>query len=210
MPEKPSGLIDEQIARLTDWRGDLMKQLRAVINKSDPSLKEDWKWGTPVWTSKGNVCAIGAFKDSVKPQFLQGCQPAGPAPTVQRRPRRQSLAFDRLRERRSCQRTGPAATHSSSRRGRHRQALMQTLASWAHLARFRIPNIGVRRPLGSCMRSTPANSRCASSAAAIASDRPGSACGLTPLSLHTPRIGNALASRSMRGSIGPTKRSRRG
>jgi hypothetical protein len=72
MPRKPSVLIDEHIARLSDWRGDLMKQLRAIINKSDPSLKEDWKWGTPVWTSKGNVCAIGAFKDGVKLNFFKG------------------------------------------------------------------------------------------------------------------------------------------
>lgn len=72
MAQKPSDLIDEQIAKLTDWRGDLMARLRAVINKADPSLKEDWKWGTPVWTLNGNVCSVGAFKDSVKLNFFNG------------------------------------------------------------------------------------------------------------------------------------------
>jgi hypothetical protein len=70
--QEPSELIDKHIAELTDWRGDLMERLRTVINQAEPGLKEDWKWGTPVWTSKGNVCAIGAFKVSVKLNFFKG------------------------------------------------------------------------------------------------------------------------------------------
>jgi hypothetical protein len=72
LTQEPSDLIDKQIAELTDWRGDLMARLRRIINQAEPGLKEDWKWGTPVWTSKGNVCAIGAFKDSVKLNFFKG------------------------------------------------------------------------------------------------------------------------------------------
>lgn len=64
--------IDAYIAGFTDWRGDVMKRLRTIINKADTSLKEDWKWETPVWTSHGNVCAIGAFKGSVKLNFFKG------------------------------------------------------------------------------------------------------------------------------------------
>ena len=74
----PSELIDKQIKELKGWRGDLMARLRRVIKKADPSLKEDWKWGTPVWTSNGNVCAIGAFKDSVKLNFFKGASLADP------------------------------------------------------------------------------------------------------------------------------------
>ena len=69
---KPSDQIDEHIAQLKDWRGDLMTKLRKIINQSDPSLKEEWKWGTPVWASNGNVVAIGAFKESVKLNFFKG------------------------------------------------------------------------------------------------------------------------------------------
>lgn len=78
MTQKVSDLIDEQIAKLTDWRGDLMKRLRAIINKATPGVKEDWKWGTPVWTSNGNVVAIGAFKDSVKLNFFKGASLSDP------------------------------------------------------------------------------------------------------------------------------------
>ena len=72
MAQPQSALIDRHIAGLQDWRGQLMARLRTVINKSDPSLEEDWKWDTPVWTSNGNVCAIGAFKDGVKLNFFKG------------------------------------------------------------------------------------------------------------------------------------------
>ena len=72
MDLKPSQLLDKQIAGLGDWRGDLMKELRSAINKSDPGLKEEWKWGTAVWTHNGNVCALAAFKNGVKVNFLKG------------------------------------------------------------------------------------------------------------------------------------------
>ena len=64
--------IDKKIAALTDWRGAEMSRLREIINRADPRLEEDWKWGTPVWTSKGLVCSIGAFKDHLKIHFFKG------------------------------------------------------------------------------------------------------------------------------------------
>jgi hypothetical protein len=64
--------IDKQIAGLTGWRGRTMAHLRKVINDADPGLKEEFKWNTAVWSAKGNVCAIGAFKDHVKINFFKG------------------------------------------------------------------------------------------------------------------------------------------
>jgi hypothetical protein len=68
----PSEEIDNQIASLPDWRGQRMAELRKLINEADPNLKEDWKWGTPVWTAKGNVVSLGAFKEHVKINFFKG------------------------------------------------------------------------------------------------------------------------------------------
>ena len=68
----PSEQIDKQIADLTDWRGQRMAELRKLINEADPNLKEEWKWDTAVWTSKGNVLALGAFKEHVKINFFKG------------------------------------------------------------------------------------------------------------------------------------------
>jgi hypothetical protein len=64
--------IDKQIADLPDWRGRALAQLRKIINESDGGLKENWKWGTPTWTGKGNVVSLGAFKQHVKVNFFKG------------------------------------------------------------------------------------------------------------------------------------------
>jgi hypothetical protein len=68
----PSEQIDKQIADLPDWRGQRLAELRKLINEADPSLKEDWKWGTPTWTYNGNVISLGAFKEHVKINFFKG------------------------------------------------------------------------------------------------------------------------------------------
>ena|SRR6266849_3418059 len=72
MSQDASRRIDQHVGALKDWRGDFIARLRKVINSADPSLQEDWKWETPVWAANGNVCAIGAFKDSVKINFFKG------------------------------------------------------------------------------------------------------------------------------------------
>lgn len=64
--------IDQQIAQLTDWRGKTMVRLRKAILSAAPRLTEDWKWGTAVYVSQGNVAALSAFKDHVKINFFQG------------------------------------------------------------------------------------------------------------------------------------------
>lgn len=68
----PSKLIDKQVADLTDWRGEMLAKLRKIIHDADPELTEDWKWGTAVWSYKGLVLAVGAFKETVKMNFFQG------------------------------------------------------------------------------------------------------------------------------------------
>jgi len=68
----PSQEIDKFINDLTDWRGKWIKQFRTLILKTAPEVAEDWKWGVPVWTCKGNVVASGVFKDHVKLNFFKG------------------------------------------------------------------------------------------------------------------------------------------
>jgi len=64
--------ITNQIAELADWRGKMLARLRKLILEADPDITEEWKWGTAVWSHKGNVVAIGAFKDHVKLNFFKG------------------------------------------------------------------------------------------------------------------------------------------
>ncbi len=68
----PSQLITNQIAELADWRGKMLARLRKLILEADPNFTEEWKWGTAVWSHKGNVVAVGAFKDHLKINFFKG------------------------------------------------------------------------------------------------------------------------------------------
>jgi len=64
--------ITLHIDSLADWRGTLLARLRRLIRAAAPDLVEEWKWNTPVWSSGGNVLAIGAFADHVKVNFFKG------------------------------------------------------------------------------------------------------------------------------------------
>ena len=68
----PAQLITNHIAELADWRGKLLARLRKLILAVDPDIVEEWKWGTPVWSHKGNVVAVGAFQDHIKVNFFKG------------------------------------------------------------------------------------------------------------------------------------------
>ncbi len=68
----PSQLIDNQIAELSDWRGEMLAQLRRLIHEAAPDATEEWKWGTAVWSQSGLVCGANAFKDHVKLNFFAG------------------------------------------------------------------------------------------------------------------------------------------
>ena len=74
----PSQHIDKAINDLTDWRGKRVAQLRKLIHEASSEITEDWKWDTPVFACKGNVVAIGAFKDHVKLNFFKGASLADP------------------------------------------------------------------------------------------------------------------------------------
>ena len=65
-------LITDYITELADWRGKLLARLRKLILEAAPGFTEEWKWGTPVWSLKGNVAAVGAFKDHLKINFFKG------------------------------------------------------------------------------------------------------------------------------------------
>ena len=70
---KPSVLIDQRIAELDDWRGALLRRLRAIVKQADPEIVEEWKWrGVPVWEHDGIVCTGETYKDVVKMTFAKG------------------------------------------------------------------------------------------------------------------------------------------
>jgi hypothetical protein len=74
-----SKLIDQKIASLSDWRGELLQSLRQLIHEVDPTIVEEWKWmGTPVWNRDGIVCLANAHNHHVKVTFPKGAKLADP------------------------------------------------------------------------------------------------------------------------------------
>lgn len=74
----PSERIDNQIAELSDRRGETIARLRKLIHDAAPGITEEWKWGTRVWSHKGMVYSVGVFKDHVKLNFFKGASLADP------------------------------------------------------------------------------------------------------------------------------------
>jgi len=85
VPEAASGLIDQRIRELGDWRGNVLKRMRKLIHEADPDVVEEWKWkkatspGTPVWSHDGGLCTGESYKEVVKLTFFQGASLKDPA-----------------------------------------------------------------------------------------------------------------------------------
>jgi hypothetical protein len=81
-----SDLIDEKIAALGGWRGDMLAALRGLIREAEPEVSEAVKWrkpsnplGVPVWEHGGILCTGETYKDKVKLTFARGAALGDPA-----------------------------------------------------------------------------------------------------------------------------------
>ena len=80
MTKNPSQLIDERIAELGDWRGELLAHLRGIVKEAIPTVTEEWKWrGVPTWYSNGIVCTGETYKSVVKMTFAKGASLPDPS-----------------------------------------------------------------------------------------------------------------------------------
>ena len=83
----PSHLIDARIKALTDWRGETLSRVRALIKQADPDVVEEVKWrkpsnamlGVPVWEHDGIICTGETYKSYVKLTFAKGAALEDPA-----------------------------------------------------------------------------------------------------------------------------------
>jgi hypothetical protein len=71
--------VDAKIASLSDWRGELLSRIRALIKAADPGVTEDAKWrkasnplGVPTWSHAGIICTGESYRDKVKLTFARG------------------------------------------------------------------------------------------------------------------------------------------
>ncbi|WP_375451948.1 DUF1801 domain-containing protein [uncultured Devosia sp.] len=74
-----SQAIDQLIANLADWRGEMLAGVRRAILAADPQIIEEWKWmGSPVWSRHGIIAVGNAHKDKVKLTFSHGASLSDP------------------------------------------------------------------------------------------------------------------------------------
>src|SRR5688500_20394567 len=73
-----SALITARIRELQDWRGETLALVRRLIHEGEPSILEEWKWDTPVWSRDGIVCTGEIYKQTVKLTFAKGAFLADP------------------------------------------------------------------------------------------------------------------------------------
>ncbi len=78
--KSPSRLIDARIKELSDWRGEALARVRALIKEACPDVVEEWKWrGVPVWEHAGIICTGETYKSAVKLTFANGASLADPS-----------------------------------------------------------------------------------------------------------------------------------
>ncbi|WP_313199961.1 DUF1801 domain-containing protein [Rhizobium sp.] len=78
--QNASLLIDQRIAELGDWRGEMLAHVRALIHKAVPDVIETWKWrGVPVWEKDGIICTGETYKAVVKLTFAKGASVEDPS-----------------------------------------------------------------------------------------------------------------------------------
>jgi hypothetical protein len=77
--ESASGLIDEKIKELGDWRGRMLAKVRDIVHQADPEIVEEWKWSIPVWSHGGIVCTGETYKSFVKMTFAMGAAVKDPS-----------------------------------------------------------------------------------------------------------------------------------
>jgi hypothetical protein len=72
--------IDERIAELGDWRGEMLARLRSLVHEAHPEVLETWKWrGVPVWEHDGIICTGETYKSAVKMTFAKGASLPDPS-----------------------------------------------------------------------------------------------------------------------------------
>ncbi len=85
--DSPSQLIDASIKALSDWRGETLARVRALIREADPEMVEEVKWrkpsnsmlGVPVWEHAGIICTGETYKAVVKLTFANGASLEDPS-----------------------------------------------------------------------------------------------------------------------------------
>lgn len=65
-------LVDKYIQEAPEWQGNLITMFRRIVSDVNDGIKEDIKWGVPVWSLSKLIFSAGCFKNHVKFTFFNG------------------------------------------------------------------------------------------------------------------------------------------
>jgi hypothetical protein len=78
--------IAAKSAAASDWRSELLEQIRTLLQQAAPDAVEEIKWrkpsnpgGVPTWSLNGLLCTGETYKDKVKVTFAKGAALKDPA-----------------------------------------------------------------------------------------------------------------------------------
>jgi hypothetical protein len=84
--DSTSSPTDARINDPGDWRGEMLKRIRAIIKEAYPDVIEEVKWRKPsnpsgvlAWSHDGLICTGETYKDKVKMTFARGAALDDPA-----------------------------------------------------------------------------------------------------------------------------------
>lgn len=65
-------LITEYQNNAASFAQPILKMIRSIVNSSNASIQEDWKWNIPNFHQNGMLCTMAAFKNHVSFTFFSG------------------------------------------------------------------------------------------------------------------------------------------
>jgi hypothetical protein len=73
-----AGTIDEYAKGLGDWRGEVVKELDALVRRAAPKATGSIKWAQPVYEQDGPFAYVKAFTKAVNFGFWRGADLTDP------------------------------------------------------------------------------------------------------------------------------------
>jgi hypothetical protein len=73
-----AGTIDAYIKSLDDWRGDVVRELDALVRKAAPGTTGSIRWAQPVYELHGPFAYVKAFTTTVNLGFWRGADLSDP------------------------------------------------------------------------------------------------------------------------------------
>lgn len=70
--------VEAYLSEHTDWRGDALRALDALVRETVPGVKAGIKWSQPVYESKGPMIFIKSASKHVTIGFWRGAELADP------------------------------------------------------------------------------------------------------------------------------------